>query len=188
MKSLLSILCATLLMIGSGHSQVPPKNYKWNLEILLDSLSIPEERIHIEIDKSDYILSIMADTLVIKQYPIVLGGNPKSDKFRQGDSCTPEGNFKVRTKYPHRSWNKFIWIDYPNESSWVKHNNAKKMGIIENEAGIGGEIGIHGVPQGRDDLIDQGYNWTLGCISLKNKDINDFYPYISALTLVIINQ
>lgn len=176
------------LLTGCGQSQDVLKNYSLNLEGLLDSLAIPEDRIHIAVDKSEYILSIMADTLVIKQYPVVFGSNPVDDKLRQGDQCTPEGRFKVRTKYPHRSWDKFIWIDYPNEDSWAKHNRAKRDGIIEESASIGGEIGIHGVPRETDEIIDLGLNWTLGCISLKNKDINDFYSYIHTGTLVIIEK
>jgi hypothetical protein len=94
----------------------------------------------------------------------------------------------VHTKYPHRSWDKFIWINYPTEDSWKKHRQAKRDGIIDQSAKIGGEIGIHGVPAGTDNLIDLRMNWTLGCISLKNNDINDFYPFIKAGTAVIIER
>ena len=188
MKPLVAIFSLMLMLTGCGHSQTSLINYSLNLEVLLDSLSISGDRIHIAIDKSEYILSIMADTLVIKQYPVVLGGNPVDDKLQQGDQCTPEGRFKVRTRYPHRSWDKFIWIDYPTENSWTKHNNAKRQGLIEETASIGGDIGIHGVPRGTDEMIDLGMNWTLGCISLKNKDINDFYPYISMGTVIIIGK
>jgi len=126
--------------------------------------------------------------MILKQYPIVLGGNPVDDKLRQGDQCTPEGEFLVRAKYPHRSWDKFIWIDYPNENSWIKHKQAKQEGTIKEYEKIGGEIGIHGVPNGTDEIIDLGMNWTLGCISLKNRDINDFYPFIKKGTPVIIQK
>ena len=188
MKSIFATLCVILLITGCIHSQDPLINYLFELEVLLDSLELEADQIHIEIDKSEFILSVVADTLVIKQYPIVLGGNYRDDKLRQGDRCTPEGRFRVITKYPHRSWDKFIWIDYPNEDSWRKHRQAKLDGSIEESAGIGGEIGIHGVPNGADELIDLGVNWTLGCISLKNKDIDDFYPFIHKGTLVVIEK
>ena len=188
MKSITALFSLILMLTGCVHSQSVLKNYSMKLDVLIDSLSISGDQIYLSIDKSEYKLSVMADTLTIKEYPVVLGGNPVDDKLRQGDQCTPEGRFKVRTKYPHSSWDKFIWIDYPNEDSWTKHNNAKHLGLIEETANIGGEIGIHGVPRGSDEIIDLGMNWTLGCISLKNEDINDFYPYISAGTLVIIEQ
>jgi murein L,D-transpeptidase YafK len=144
--------------------------------------------IYIRVDKSDFILSVMADTLIVKQYPVVLGGNPVDDKLRQGDMCTPEGEFMVKAKYPYKSWDKFIWINYPTEKSWEKHRKAKLEGFVKEYDKIGGEIGIHGVPKGTDEIIDLGMNWTLGCISLKNKDINDFYHIISTGTVVIIQK
>jgi len=78
---------------------------------------------------------------------------------------------------PHKKWSKFIWIDYPNEASWAKHKIAKESGKIPINASIGGEIGIHGVPQGYDRAIDLRQNWTLGCISLTTKDINWLFDH-----------
>ncbi len=188
MRSIFSAFCVLAMFTCCGHSQSNLKNHSFQLQVLIDSMSISGKEIRILIDKSDYVLSVMADTLVLKQYPVVFGGNPVDDKLRQGDQCTPEGRFRVRTKYPHCSWDKFIWIDYPTEDSWRKHRKAKQDGIIEESASIGGEIGIHGVPAGADEMIDIGMNWTLGCISLKNGDINDFYPYVQTGTLVIIQK
>ncbi len=208
MKYLIATFAFVLILTGCGRTQDPgegsgsagdshlnpasdadpPLNYSRPLSDLLDSLSITGSGIHIRIDKSNYLLSVMADSLVIKQYPVVFGGNPVDDKLRQGDNCTPEGRFRVRSKYPHRSWDKFIWIDYPTEDSWRRHRQAKLEGIIDESAEIGGQIGIHGVPRGTGAMIDLRVNWTLGCISLKNKDINDFYPYVHTGTLVIIEK
>jgi murein L,D-transpeptidase YafK len=140
------------------------------------------------IDKSDYCLSILADTIIIKQYPVVFGANPKDDKLREGDQCTPEGEFRIVSKYPHKNWSKFIWINYPTSDSWSKHNAAKAGGRIPATSGIGGEIGIHGVPAGFDSLIDLRKNWTLGCISLKNKDVDEIYPYIGSNTKIMIRK
>jgi lipoprotein-anchoring transpeptidase ErfK/SrfK len=60
--------------------------------------------------------------------------------------------------------------------------------LIPQDAKIGGEIGIHGVPEGFDKLIDLKFNWTLGCVSLKNKDVDDIYPYITEHTEIIIQK
>jgi murein L,D-transpeptidase YafK len=188
MRIILFIALLLLVISCHGNSGRDVVNYDHPLDVLLDSLSIDPGKIYLHIDKIDLLLSVMTDTIIIKQYPVVLGGNPVDDKFCQGDECTPEGHFTVRTKYPHKSWNKFIWIDYPNEESWKKHNKAKREGVIHEHAKIGGEIGIHGVPKGTDEIIDLGMNWTLGCISLKNMDINDFYPFIRQGTVVIIQK
>jgi murein L,D-transpeptidase YafK len=188
MKYISAGLAIILLIAGCGHSQESLKNYSLDLGFLIDSMDIAAGDIHVGIDKSDYTLSLFAGTRVIKQYPVVFGSNPVKDKLRQGDRCTPEGEFLVRTKYPHRRWEKFIWINYPTAESWEKHRKAKREGIIEESDGIGGEIGIHGVPFGMDYMIDRRMNWTLGCISLKNKDINEIYPYLSAGSRVLIEK
>lgn len=150
---------------------------------------IPEGTpIKVLIDKSDYTLQIFAADTLVKTYPVVFGGNPVDDKLRQGDQCTPEGNFKMNSKYPHKSWSKFIWINYPTADSWKKHNQAKKEGKIPQNAKIGGEIGIHGVPEGKDFAIDRRINWTLGCISLKNADVNEIYPFFDSKTEITIRK
>jgi murein L,D-transpeptidase YafK len=177
-----------LLTSCDGFSNRDLVNYSLPLDGLLDSLNFEPGMLFLHVDKSNFILSVMADTMIVKQYPVVLGGNPENDKLRQGDMCTPEGKFLVKAKYPHRSWDKFIWINYPNEESWEKHRQAKQNGIIGEHEKIGGEIGIHGVPKGTDEIIDLRMNWTLGCISLKNKDINDFYYLISTGTTVTIQK
>ncbi|MBN1186098.1 MAG: L,D-transpeptidase [Bacteroidales bacterium] len=154
----------------------------------IDSLNIDKSKISVLIDKSDFRLYVLADEVVLKEYSVVFGKTTGDDKLMQGDKCTPEGKFKMISKYPHKDWSKFIWIDYPNDDSWRKHNAAKRDGIIPKNAQIGGEVGIHGVPKGMDYLIDLKYNWTLGCISLKNKDIDELYPFISKNTIIEIKK
>jgi len=144
--------------------------------------------INILIDKSEYRLYVYAADTIIKSYPIVLGGNPIDDKLREGDQCTPEGSFKMISKYPHKSWSKFIWINYPTEDSWRKHKKAKANGILTKNTNIGGEIGIHGVPKGTDNMIENSVNWTLGCISLTNTDINELYPFVTDKTIIKIQK
>jgi murein L,D-transpeptidase YafK len=164
------------------------KNYTIPLQTLVDSLKIQKNNLEIQIDKSDYKLSLVAGDKVIKEYPVVFGGNPTDDKLKQGDNCTPEGTFKIKSKYPHKSWSKFMWIDYPTSDSWLKHNQAKRDGKIPKNAQIGGEIGIHGVPKDSDYAIDKKMNWTLGCISLKNKDVDEIYNFVNTNTLVKIQK
>jgi murein L,D-transpeptidase YafK len=164
------------------------RNYQVPLSKVIDSMDISLNDLEIHIDKSDYTLSIMADTMILKQYPVVFGSDPIDDKMYEGDGCTPEGVFKMKMKYPHNKWSKFIWIDYPNNNSWKKFNQAKKDGKIPADAKIGGSIGIHGVPKNCDYAIDAKMNWTRGCISLKNKDINEIYEIVGLNTLIYIQK
>jgi murein L,D-transpeptidase YafK len=154
----------------------------------LDSLHFHSKEVFIFIDKSDYLLYVMKDSVFLHQYPVVLGTHPLDDKRMQGDGCTPEGIFSIRDQYPHDSWSKFIWIDYPTRDSWGKFNASKSDGKIPDNADIGGEIGIHGVPKGMDYLISSGRNWTAGCISMKTEDVKAVYDLVRKGSSVIIRK
>lgn len=155
---------------------------------LLDSLQIQKSEISVLIHKRSYTLEVLTDNETLRTYPCVLGGNPEDQKLMEGDKCTPEGTFKVRNLYPHSRWSKFIWFDYPNEQSIENHLLAKQNGDIPSGSTIGGEVGIHGVPEGMDHWISERNNWTLGCVSLTTNDINDLYPVLQKGTKVVIQK
>ncbi|WP_202950488.1 L,D-transpeptidase family protein [Pseudanabaena biceps] len=147
---------------------------------------IDKKAIAIVVEKSKYKLTVYYQKKPIKAYAIVLGGNPKDDKVKQGDKRTPEGMFQVKDLYYHSEWSKFILLDYPTPDSWRKFSLAKARGEVKVYDDIGGEIGIHGVEKGQDWLIDRRINWTLGCISLKNKDVDEIYPLLQRGTAIEI--
>ena len=144
--------------------------------------------IYFFIDKSDYRLTVMSQKSKLKSFPVVFGRNTKDDKLMQGDGCTPEGWYKIKAVYPHKKWSKFMWIDFPNAQSQKKFNQAVARGVITAATNIGGDIGIHGVPEGMDDMIAKQFNWTLGCISLSNKDVNELYAVAKVGTRVFIQK
>jgi murein L,D-transpeptidase YafK len=146
---------------------------------LLRTSGIKTGFLDVLIEKSEYRLTLVHQNKKIKSYPAVFGFNPTDDKRIQGDGCTPEGIFRIRTKYPHREWSKFIWIDYPTADSRRKFQASMNRGEIPPDSRIGGDIGIHGVPKGADAVIARKQNWTLGCISLTRRDIDEIYPYIT---------
>lgn len=106
----------------------------------------------------------------------------------EGDRRTPEGKFKIIAKRPHDKWNKFLLLDYPNEESWKKFRERKAKGIIPANAKIGGGIGIHGTWPNDNIVVDDYTNWTNGCISLKNHDLDRLYSYIPVGTEVVIRR
>ena len=122
----------------------------------------------------------------LKTYKIVLGNDPYNDKLCQGDTCTPEGVYRVVSKYPHQKWSHFINLDYPNTQNWRKFDRAKKAGRVPADADIGGAVGIHGTEDASRNL--SGLNWTKGCVSLLNRDLEEIYPLINEKTLVVINK
>jgi murein L,D-transpeptidase YafK len=131
------------------------------------------QKVTLLVEKSKYKLTVFYDLQPIKSYAIVLGGSPQGDKVAQGDLKTPEGLYQIRDLYPHPAWSKFLWLNYPTTQSWREHFQAKLSGDLNWFLPIGSEVGIHGVPNDGDRLIEQRSNWTWGCVSLKNADINE---------------
>lgn len=156
--------------------EAPPRHVP--LGRLLDSLDIPPSSVHFKVDKSDRRFDVLAGDSVLCSYPCVLGERPEGDKEYQGDRRTPEGVFTFRSKRVHPQWHKFIWVDYPNAESWRRYRKRMTEGRIPAGKDIGGEIGIHGVPEGMDHWIVQGVDWTWGCIALRNADVDEIYAVI----------
>jgi murein L,D-transpeptidase YafK len=161
-------------------------NYDKSLREILPKDQTNLADIAIQVFKAQRQLIVYYQNKPVKSYPIVLGQNPVGDKQKQGDYKTPEGVFQVHDLYPHPEWSKFIWINYPTGVSWRKYWRAKLAGEINWHDGIGGEIGIHGVPAGQDYLIDEKNDWTWGCIALKNKDVDELYEYLQKGTVINI--
>lgn len=129
-------------------------------------------------------MSVFKGSKPLKMYPVVLGHNPRNDKVEQGDRCTPEGVYRVVTKYPHAKWSKFILLNYPTPENWRKFAEAKRRGQIAWDAQIGGDIGIHGTEADYKNVL--GENWTFGCVALKNGDINELYRLVNPGAIVVI--
>ncbi len=148
----------------------------------------PIGKVSIVIDKSDYELSIYDDKGWYATYPVVFGNNSLGDKKMEGDKNTPEGTFRTTSKRVHEKWSRFIGIDYPTAESREKFNQRKQRGEIPANASIGGGIGIHGTWPHEGFVIDRYKNWTLGCISMKNEDVQEVYGFIPAGTKVTIKK
>jgi len=162
------------------HTQFPPDNllnyHKPLIQILGEPDKLDKNRISILVEKSKYRLTVYERKKPVKSYPVVFGGNPAGDKLKAGDLRTPEGVFSIKDMYPHESWSKFLWLDYPT----------KQDGTIGWSDSIGSEIGIHGVPPNPHNIIKNRSNWTLGCVSLENKDVEELYGFVQKGTAVEI--
>ena len=143
---------------------------------------------YIIIDKSDYQLYVYDDEGWYATYPVVFGNSDLGDKLVEGDRKTPEGTFTIINKKVHEKWDRFMLIDYPTVESREKFNDRKAAGLIPQNAKIGGSIGIHGTWPHEDYQIDRYRNWTEGCISLRNKDVEELYNMITTGTKVTIRK
>ena len=143
---------------------------------------------YIIIDKSDYELKVYDDDGWYATYPVVLGSKSLDDKMVQGDRKTPEGVYKIASKRIHEKWDRMMLIDYPTKADIAKFNQRKASGILPKNAKLGDGIGIHGTWQHDDMAVDFFQQWTNGCISLKNNEIEELYNIIPVGTVVTIQR
>jgi murein L,D-transpeptidase YafK len=150
--------------------------------------SMPKAPVKIIVDKSSYELYVYDSEGWFATYPVVFGNSSLEDKKMEGDKCTPEGSFKIVNKRVHDKWNRYMGLNYPTKESLDKFAQRKKNGEVPASASPGGGIGIHGTWPNEDFVIDRYKNWTNGCISLKNSDMEDLYSYISIGTPITIRK
>lgn len=143
---------------------------------------------YIIIDKSDYELKVYDDEGWYATYPIVFGSKDLSDKMREGDKRTPTGDFKVVLKKIHPKWSYELLLDYPNDESYRRFNERKQKGVLPQSARIGDGIAIHATRPEEEWTIDNFYNWTDGCVSVKYSEMKDLFSYIPVGTPVKIQQ
>lgn len=143
---------------------------------------------YIIIDKSEYELYVYDDEGWYATYPIVFGSKDLGDKMREGDKKTPDGNFKVILKKIHKQWGPELLLDYPTEVSIQRFNERKAKGLLPPNAKIGNGIAIHATRPSEEWTVDNFYNWTDGCVSVKYTEMKDLYSYIPVGTNVTIRQ
>lgn len=187
MKRLCFNWLAALLLLPLGGFIKEPDLYR----VSINSGNINPDKIFLLIDKSDYRLYLYEDVTLRKIYKVTFGNKDQSNKMIEGDRRTPEGTFHILSKRFDKSWSRFMLLDYPNENSWERFHQLQSSGKISAEATIGGGIGIHGVEYNsgiRDNYVEGQINWTLGCISMKNADVNELYEVIKVGTPVVIRR
>ena len=154
----------------------------------IDKESLLKDSLYVVVDKKQYAVKLYYKHKLIRVYKAVFGPQPMQNKCMEGDRCTPEGLFTIKNKNPNSKYNKFMLLSYPNDSAIARFNKLKEKGSIPASARIGGDIGIHGIWKGGDDMIEMGVGWTDGCVALKNKDIEDLFSMVGVGTKVLIKK
>ena len=142
----------------------------------------------IVITKHTYELAVFDSQGWLVTYPVVFGSTDLRDKMMSGDRETPEGTFSIISKRVHEKWDRFLLLNYPTGACIAKFNERKAEGLIPANAAIGGGIGIHGTWPHEGYAIDQYQEWTNGCISMKNPDVEELYNMIPLGTEVVIRK
>ncbi len=151
------------------------------------SRSIDKSKISLLVSKSKYTLYVLYNGKIIKAYKAVFGsGGHLEDKKEEGDKKTPEGEFTITGIRDHNQWHKFLGISYPTEESRKKFEENKRKKLISSNATIGGAIGIHGTFGNQDEVVNRRFNWTDGCICLKNTDLEELVKFLTVGTKIKI--
>lgn len=147
----------------------------------------------VRIEKRARRLVLLEQGKPLAVFPIALGGAPEGDKQREGDRRTPEGAYYVCEKHYSRRFYLFLGLSYPalkdaergkaqgliNEADYQAIQRAIQSGVCPPwNTPLGGAIGIHGGGIGRD--------WTLGCIALRDADVELLYVLLPVGTRVDI--
>jgi murein L,D-transpeptidase YafK len=126
--------------------------------------------------KADRQLYLLHNDTVLKAYAVNLGFAPEGHKQIEGDGRTPEGRYYIDRRNPDSDFHLSVGISYPNP---VDRERASTMGLRP-----GGDIFIHGGPRrGRDR---QGPDWTAGCISVSDREIEEIYAMVRDGTVIDI--
>jgi murein L,D-transpeptidase YafK len=153
----------------------------------------------IEVWKADRRMELREGGVMLRQFRIALGSQPRFGKEVQGDGRTPVGRYYISIKKPESRFHRFLGLSYPNEDD---ADRGYRRGLIDatewasiffaNLRGdqppastiLGGRVGIHGYG-GRPYLpID----WTEGCIAVSDDDIEYLYTHTAVGTPVLIHE
>lgn len=104
---------------------------------------------------------------VLKKFKIGLGGNPIGPKRFEGDGKTPEGSYLIDRRNPNSSYHLSLGISYPNALDAEYAAAASRR--------PGGDIFIHGRA---GENRGKGRDWTAGCISVSDRDIEKIYVMV----------
>lgn len=163
-----------------------PQKVSSGMRIRPDTLN--KDSIIIFVDKSHYTLMLFYKHKLIRRYRAVFGPNPGLNKQMEGDRNTPEGWFTITRLNPRSKYNKFMELSYPDEKHRENFKRLKERGVIPKNARIGGNVGIHGIWERGDDMIELGVGWTDGCVALKNADMDELYTLVGMGTRVFIKK
>jgi lipoprotein-anchoring transpeptidase ErfK/SrfK/uncharacterized protein YpmB len=133
------------------------------------------------VDKVAHILYVYQSGKAIRSYDVEFGANWMARKEVAGDKATPEGNYHITSKKDggNTGYHKAMMLDYPNGEDRAHFAQMKGQGIISRRAGIGSLIEIHG-NGGR------GFDWTTGCVGMRDRDIDDLFRVVGSGTRVTI--
>lgn len=164
MTAFFRVFFLTLALIGLASCGPPSKFHSYHGESVTK----------IEVHKAERKMYLLHDRTVLKEYDIQLGGNPIGPKHFEGDQKTPEGAYLISQRNPNSTYHLSLRISYPNAADRAFAAAAGKE--------PGGDIFIHGQPGWTKVKGD----WTVGCIAVTDKEIEEIYAMVNPGTQIDI--
>jgi murein L,D-transpeptidase YafK len=128
--------------------------------------------------KSTRTMTLFSRGRVLKSYTVALGSVPVGPKRIHGDHKTPEGNYIISSRNEHSQFHLALRISYPNAADRARARTLRTS--------PGGDIMIHGLPNGFDDARYRQTDWTDGCIAVTNGEIEEIWRLVPVGTRVEI--
>jgi len=150
--------------------------------LLVAPLAFADSVSLVRVEKSERKMFLEANGQILKSYDISLGDEPEGHKTQEGDERTPEGHYMLNWRNPQSSYYLSIHISYPN--------NQDKAQATSRGVSPGGDIFIHGLPNGMGALgkMFKGHDWTDGCIAVNdNNQMKEIWDLVPNGTPIIIN-
>lgn len=109
---------------------------------------------------------------LLRSYRVSLGRDPVGTKIRQGDRKTPEGIYTIDSHNPGSAFHRALHVSYPSAADSAR---AKAGGYDP-----GGEIMVHGIHNGLGWIgrAHRFVDWTTGCISVTDQEIEEIYRVV----------
>lgn len=214
-RKVLGGIAAALAFSGASHAAtIPPIHEMMPLDrmtlpehFISEVKRIPmpdvgEAEVWVRIDLYDRELVVYRGKEMITSIPHVGIGNSGAQRVRlQGSRMTPLGEFKIERINRQSQFNTFYGINYPTQEvveealttglispvEYRRFMRDKQRGrMTPAYTSLGGHIGIHGLGS-RDPRIHERYDWTDGCLALKNDDLKRIDPWLRPGTTVLIH-
>jgi murein L,D-transpeptidase YafK len=121
------------------------------------------------VEKGGRRLTLWAGRQRLKTYRIALGRTPIGPKEQEGDQRTPEGSYLIDHHKPDSAFHLALHISYPNPADLARAN--------ERGVSPGGDIMIHGLPNGRGWIgkWHRVHDWTSGCFAVTDAQIEEIW-------------
>lgn len=159
---------------------------------------------HIVVIKESYLLQLYSDSILIKDYRVVFGTNPKPKKSF-GDKATPIGVYTICDIDTTGPYGIMMYLNYPNFSDIAEKFRLGEISQKEFErlkfefyyqdcpetsVPVNQRIGIHGI--GKLNFVFKNlpfvFNWTNGSIAMSDESMRELFSVIKRGTPVVIKE